>query len=698
MVSLISHDLSLISPTWLLVAAALSVVVLCMLVFRCIQFAKKAPFVHFLEMLSGLQSNLRIYFACILVAVALARPYFGETTTHVKIPSASRYVLIGLDVSLSMLVDDVKPSRLERAKFLIRQLLDSLAGEHVGLLLFAGTAFLQCPLSTDHDVLRDVLADIHTGYIPYQGTDYDSMLRTAIESFPKKPNSVRILIILSDGETHDESWRTHLPALTRSGISVVALGIGTEQGGLVRAESGGFEKHPDGRPVLSRIDSKTLMELASATGGIYLNASQLLDLSSVIQQIESRLSTSQPLERKVSHKAEVFHWFLLCAVLFICWALLQDVPVYTFRRKLPSWQLTALIQKDPTPLRLQAQKYSSWSLLFAGSFLLLNGTSYGTQNHFLILQNQAVSHVEDATQQNFSYEQLRTSFQQIVKSLSQTKDSLTAVQYASFARMTLNYLEAVASRLPAQTIRDLALDGLDAVSRGSALNSSIANWKHLRDSLSRWLEPPPAREDYFPAGDLQQKASESSDSSAQLQSLTQQIPNTSPLPKHSLGQTPPPACHQRPQHDTPTHSQHPSQQETTTPLQNRSPNTPQHLYSDARHDKQPTENDVLGSIPTPHPQNSRQQKNNTNPQVPLQDPTSSTADSHAEQLHMPQTHTRRIGGQHIHQVPRHLRQLAPDLQDVLELLELARQNDTPSVLFKRMLKNEKQSLSHTKNW
>jgi len=165
----------------------------------------------------------------VLALLALARPQWG--TLEETVFDQSREVLIALDLSASMLADDVKPTRLARAKLLIGNLLDELQGERVGLAVFAGTSFLQVPLSSDYEVLRDILPGLDPSYLPQAGTDFAGMLRVANEAFGQSTAADRFLIVLSDGEAHDTDWKTALAELKNKQVKIITLGL-EPQGGL----------------------------------------------------------------------------------------------------------------------------------------------------------------------------------------------------------------------------------------------------------------------------------------------------------------------------------------------------------------------------------------------------------------------------------------------------------------------------------
>ena len=200
----------------------------------------------------------------VFAIVALARPQWGHEEEQAF--DQSREILIAVDLSRSMLAPDVKPSRLERARLLIQSLLERLKGERVGLVVFSGTAFLQSPLSADYEILREFLPALGPDYLPEGGTDYQALLKTSLDAFASTNSADRFLIILSDGEAHEDNWQSSLAQLKEHHIRVISLGIGTALGAMIPDGSGGFVKDPRGAVVLSRLESGTLQKLAAETG------------------------------------------------------------------------------------------------------------------------------------------------------------------------------------------------------------------------------------------------------------------------------------------------------------------------------------------------------------------------------------------------------------------------------------------------
>ncbi|HEX2101153.1 MAG TPA: VWA domain-containing protein [Candidatus Synoicihabitans sp.] len=158
----------------------------------------------------------RLWLGLVLLVGALSRPQWGRIEEQVF--DQAREVLIAVDLSRSMLAPDVPPSRLERAKLLITSLLERLEGERVGLIVFAGTAFLQSPLSADYEILREFLPALGPDFLPQGGTDYQAMLQTALDAFGEGPGADRFLIVLSDGEAQSEEWQKHVTALRDRGV------------------------------------------------------------------------------------------------------------------------------------------------------------------------------------------------------------------------------------------------------------------------------------------------------------------------------------------------------------------------------------------------------------------------------------------------------------------------------------------------
>ncbi|MEI8235414.1 MAG: VWA domain-containing protein, partial [Verrucomicrobiota bacterium] len=217
----------------------------------------------------------RLRFALILgalacFAAALAQPRHGFTFEEAK--RKGRDVLFAVDVSRSMLANDVSPNRLDRAKFAAQDLLNALQGDRVGVIAFAGSAFLQAPLTVDESAVLASLNELDPGIIPLGGTNLAEAIRVALEAFGKGESDQRALVFFTDGE--DLGSGVLEAARKAAGkVRIFPVGVGSTSGSLipVPGENGGMEfvKGPDGQFVKSRLDEQTLTALAEATGGFY---------------------------------------------------------------------------------------------------------------------------------------------------------------------------------------------------------------------------------------------------------------------------------------------------------------------------------------------------------------------------------------------------------------------------------------------
>ena len=301
-------------------------------------------------------SGLWLGLGSALVLAALARPQWGNLEETVF--DQSREVLIALDLSASMLAEDVKPTRLARAKLLIGALLDELQGERVGLAVFAGTAFLQVPMSSDYEIMRDILPGLDPSYLPQAGTDYAGMLRVANEAFGQSTAADRFLIVLSDGEAHDPDWRKALEELKKKEVKVISLGIGTFAGGLVPDGQGGVVKDGRGAAVLSKLEPATLEELAQVTGGVYREASNWVDLAELIKETVAQGKTGDFSKTRDVKMAERFQWFLAPGIFLLALSFALEIPSLPTRRRL-ALGTTTTGEPLPVPLEKKTTKIVS---------------------------------------------------------------------------------------------------------------------------------------------------------------------------------------------------------------------------------------------------------------------------------------------------------------------------------------------------
>lgn len=206
--------------------------------------------------------------------VALAGPRWGFHWEQVRREGVD--LVIALDVSRSMLAVDVKPNRLERAKLAVLDLLALLEGDRVGLVPFAGTAFLQCPLTLDQDAFAQSLAAVDAGSIPRGGTALERAIDTGVEAFEGQQGKHGAMILITDGESHEGDAMAAAGRAAERGIRIFTVGIGTTGGELIpltddRGDQT-FLKDREGKVVKSSLDEETLRAIAEKTGGAYVHA------------------------------------------------------------------------------------------------------------------------------------------------------------------------------------------------------------------------------------------------------------------------------------------------------------------------------------------------------------------------------------------------------------------------------------------
>lgn len=207
--------------------------------------------------------------AFLCFVIGLARPQIGAKLSEKKKHGAE--IMIVLDVSNSMLAEDYTPNRLERAKLAISRLADKLRDDRVGLVLFAGTSFVQLPVTSDYVSAKMFLPGITTESVPVQGTAMGDAIKTAVRSFSPQSEKSRVIIVISDGENHEDDPVQAAKLATEANARVYTIGVGSTQGQPIPV-NGQLLKDKDGNIVVTRLDEKTLRKVASEGGGAYIHA------------------------------------------------------------------------------------------------------------------------------------------------------------------------------------------------------------------------------------------------------------------------------------------------------------------------------------------------------------------------------------------------------------------------------------------
>ena len=201
--------------------------------------------------------------------IGLSRPQIGAKIKEHETKGAE--IMIALDVSNSMLAEDYSPNRLERAKLAITRLVDKLRDDRIGLIVFAGNSFVQLPITTDYVSAKMFLNSISTDSVPIQGTAIGEAINTAIRSFSAQSEKSRAVIVITDGENHEDDPVAAAKQAAEMGIRVFAIGVGSPEGKPIPMD-GELLKDKEGNIVVTRMDEAVLQEVASAGNGAYVRA------------------------------------------------------------------------------------------------------------------------------------------------------------------------------------------------------------------------------------------------------------------------------------------------------------------------------------------------------------------------------------------------------------------------------------------
>jgi Ca-activated chloride channel family protein len=258
--------------------------------------------------------------AFLFLVLGICRPQLGARVKEVKRKGAE--IIIALDVSSSMMAQDFTPNRLENAKRAIARLVDQLGNDRIGLIVFAGDAYIQLPITSDYVSAKLFLNAINTGIVPRQGTAIGKAIITAIRSFSLQSEKSRALIIISDGENHEDDPVEAAQLAVKEGIKIYAIGIGSPQGSPIPLKEGGLMKDRQGNMVVTRLDEAVLEKTAAAGNGIYVRASTSnLGLNDIVNDV--RKLDKQELSSVIYEDFnEQYHYFFYLAVALLVLELL----------------------------------------------------------------------------------------------------------------------------------------------------------------------------------------------------------------------------------------------------------------------------------------------------------------------------------------------------------------------------------------
>lgn len=250
-----------------------------------------------------------------LIVFSLARPQYG--TIEQPLRRRGVEVVIAIDCSQSMLGQDIKPNRFERARSQLKGLIQRLEGDSVGIVAFAGIPVVQCPMTSDYDMALNLLDSLDVDTVPVQGTAIGLAVKKATEMYKAAGKGNRVLVLLTDGEEHEGDPVKAAEEAAREGVRIYAIGIGSTEGVPIPLPEGGY-KEAEGGKVNTRLNFETLTRMALATGGkaILANPSGDVELKEILRDVKTLKETDLQAKAFTIHK-ERFQYSLLPAVILL---------------------------------------------------------------------------------------------------------------------------------------------------------------------------------------------------------------------------------------------------------------------------------------------------------------------------------------------------------------------------------------------
>ena len=285
-------------------------------------FLSKNALLRLSPNISSFKPYLRIFtilFSLIFLVLAMVNPQMGT-----KMETFKRFgvdIVFAVDVSRSMLAEDIVPNRLEKSKQLVNQIINTLNGDRIGIVAYAGKAFPQLPITTDYSSGKMFLQSMNTDMISSQGTAIDEAIQLATTYYDDESKIERILIIISDGEDHNDVSVDMAKIASQKGIIIYTIGVGKEKGAPIPIKKNGiiqsYKKDNKGEVVITKLNRQVLVDIANQTGGEFIDGS---DTKFVVNRIGEILKETEKKEfesKKFSEYKDQFQWFLAIGLLLL---------------------------------------------------------------------------------------------------------------------------------------------------------------------------------------------------------------------------------------------------------------------------------------------------------------------------------------------------------------------------------------------
>ncbi|RZV68312.1 MAG: VWA domain-containing protein, partial [Flavobacteriaceae bacterium] len=268
------------------------------------------------------KSILKLFVLCLAFAslsIALVNPKVGTSLETVKREGVD--IVFAVDVSRSMLAEDIAPNRLEKSKQLVTQIVNNLASDRVGIIAYAGTAFPQLPITTDYASAKMFLQNMNTEMLSSQGTAINEAIELAKTYYNDEEQTNRVLIIISDGEDHSEAAAAVAEEASEEGIRIFTIGVGTTKGGPIPIKRNGivlnYKKDNQGETVITKLDENTLKTIADEANGTYINGQNTNEVIEEISEILLKMDKKEFEAKQFADFKDQFQWFLGLAILLL---------------------------------------------------------------------------------------------------------------------------------------------------------------------------------------------------------------------------------------------------------------------------------------------------------------------------------------------------------------------------------------------
>lgn len=288
-----------------------------------VRFADK----HLLKMLTPERSKMKFILKLILIClslfffiIALVNPLIGSSEETVKRKGVD--IVFAMDVSKSMLAEDVTPNRLEKSQRLVSEIVDNLAGDRVGIIAYAGTAFPQLPITTDYGAAKQFLKALNTDMVSSQGTAIDEAIDLSKSYYDDNSQTKRVLFLFSDGENHGGKLDAISEEAAEKGIAIYTIGLGTEKGGPIPIEKNGvlqhYKKDRQGETVITKANRQTLKSIPQSTGGHFIDGNR--PTREVVDKVKASLKDMEKTDfesKRLQNYDDQFQWFLGFGIFFM---------------------------------------------------------------------------------------------------------------------------------------------------------------------------------------------------------------------------------------------------------------------------------------------------------------------------------------------------------------------------------------------